>query len=207
MDMSRAGDVLENPVTGERAVVRLGTEESEDGLLVAEVAVKPGGAVVGEHVHPKIEEWFTVASGRVGFRLDGKESVAEVGERLHVPPGVAHDWWNAGDEEAHIVVEIKPAGRFEVMAANLFGLARDGKTNSKGMPNVFQAALFAREFEDVLYFTKPPRAVQKVLFGVLAPVARLLGYRGSYPEYVERGPSERVEVEPWTGESRKPVGG
>lgn len=199
MDVSRAGDVLENPVTGERAVVRLGTEESEDGLLVAEVAVKPGGAVVGEHVHPKIEEWFTVASGRVGFRLDGKESVAQVGERLHVPPGVAHDWWNAGDGEARVIVEVKPAERFEVMVANLFGLARDGKTNDKGMPNIFQAAVFAREFEDVLYFTKPPIAVQKVLFGVLAPVARLLGYRGSYPEY--------VEVEPWTGESRKPVGG
>jgi hypothetical protein len=65
------------------------------------------------------------------------------------------------------------------------------------MPNLLQSALFAREFEDVLYFTKPPRAVQKVLFAILAPIARLLGYRGSYPEYLERGPSEVVEVESW----------
>ncbi len=196
--MSRAGDVGENPVTGERVVVRLGTEETRGELLVVEAFVKPGGAVTGEHVHPIIEEYFTVVSGRVGFRLDGRESIAEPGQRLHVPAGMAHDWWNAGEEEAHIVVEISPAGRFEVMIANLFGLARDGKTNAKGMPNLLQAALFAREFEDVLYFTRPPRAVQKVLFGILAPVARLLGYRGSYPEYLERGTTERVEVEPWT---------
>ena len=196
--MSRAGDVIENPMTGELAVVRLGTEETGGELLVVEAFVEPGGAVTGEHVHPVIEEYFTVVSGRVGFRLDGRESIAEPGQRLHVPAGMAHDWWNAGEEEARIVVEIGPADRFEVMIANLFGLARFGKTNFKGMPNLLQVALFAREFEDVLYFSRPPRAVQKVLFGILAPVARLLGYRGSYPEYLECGPAERVEVEPWT---------
>jgi hypothetical protein len=115
-----------------------------------------------------------------------------------VPAGTAHDWWNAGEEEAHVRVEIRPGARFEEMALNLFGLAQDGKTNSKGMPNLLQAAIFAREFSDVLYFTKPPLIVQRLLFGVLAGVARALGYRGSYPEYLERRPSERVEVEPWT---------
>ncbi len=201
--MSRAGDVLENPITGERAVARVGTEDSGGELLVADVYVRPGGAVAGEHIHPVIEERFTVMSGRVGFRLDGRESIARPGERLRVPAGVAHDWWNAGEEEAHIVVEIKPGARFEEAIANTFGLARNGKTNEKGMPNLLQAALFAREFEDVLYFTKPPRAVQKLLFGALAPIARLLGYRGSYPEYLERGPTERIEVEPWPTPERE----
>ena len=65
------------------------------------------------------------------------------------------------------------------------------------MTNLLQAALFAREFGDVLYFTKPPRAVQKVLFAVLAPTARLLAYKGSYPEYLQQEPSEMIEVEPW----------
>jgi hypothetical protein len=83
------------------------------------------------------------------------------------------------------------------MVVNLFGLAKDGKTNARGMPNLLQTGLLAQEFEDVLYFTKPPRAVQKVLFAALAPVARLFGYRGSYPEYLNRRPSETVEVEPW----------
>lgn len=200
--MSRAGDVVENPVTGERVVVRLGTEETGGDRLVAEGFIRPGGAVTGEHVHPGIEEWFMVVSGRVGFRLDGRESIAAPGERLYVPAGMSHDWWNAGDEEARVVVEISPAARFEEMISNLFGLAQDGKTNEKGMPNLLQVALFAREFEDVLYFTKPPRIIQKALFGVLAPVARLLGYRGSYPEYLSRGPSERIEVEPWTSSVR-----
>jgi len=195
--MSRAGDVFENPVTGERVVVRVGTEESGGDLLVADLYVRPGGAVAGEHVHTRIEEWFTVVGGRVGFRLDGLESIAPHNERLHVPVGVAHDWWNAGEDEAHVVVEVAPGARFEAMIKNLYGLAQDGKTNKKGMPNLLQAALFAREFDDVLRFTKPPRSVQKILFVALAPIARLMGYRGSYCRYVERGPSRRIEVEPW----------
>ena len=196
--MSKAGDVIENPVTGERVVVRLGTEETGGELLVVEGFIKPGGAVTGEHVHPAIEETFTVVSGRVGFRIDGRESIAEPGQRLHVPAGTAHDWWNAGEEEARAIVEISPGARFEEMAINLFGLAQDGKTNQKGMPNLLQAAIFAREFNDVLYFSRPPLLVQRLLFGALAAIARLLGYRGSYPKYLKRGPSERVEVEPWT---------
>ena len=195
--MSRAGEVFENPVTGERVVVRVGTEESGGELLVADLYVRPGGAVAGEHVHARIEEWFTVQEGRIGFRLDGRESIARPNVRLHLPAGVAHDWWNAGEEAARVVVEVRPGTRFEEMIKNLYGLAQDGKTDAKGMPNLLQAALFAREFEDVLWFTKPPRPVQKVLFTALAPVARFLGYRGSYPEYLGRGPSERIEVEPW----------
>ena len=195
--MSRAGDVIENPVTGERVVVRVGTEDSGGGLLAVDVYVRPGGAVTGEHVHPAIEETFTVVRGRVGFRLDGRESIARVGQRLHVPAGTAHDWWNAGNKEAHIEVEIRPGARFEEMALNLFGLAQDGKTNAKGMPNPLQAAIFAREFSDVLYFTRPPLWVQRTLFGALAAIARALGYKGSYPKYLAREPSERVEVEPW----------
>jgi hypothetical protein len=114
------------------------------------------------------------------------------------PAGVAHDWWNAGDEEAHVVVEIRPAAHFEEMIRNAYGLAQDGKTDAKGMPSLLQLALLAREFDNTIRFTKPPRIVQRLLFSVLAPVARLRGLRGSYPKYLSRPPSARVAVEPWT---------
>ena len=201
--MSTRGDVIENPVTGEHVIVRVGTEETDGQLLVVDAFVRPGGAVTGEHVHPAIDERFTVVRGRIGVRIDGRESIAEVGTQLHVPPGVAHDWWNAGDSEAQIQVEIRPAARFEEMVVNLFGLAQDGKTNAKGMPSFLQLVALAKEFEDVIYFTHPPHIVQRLLFGVLAPVARLLGYRGSDPKYLRRQPAS-VPVEPWPGPVQQP---
>ncbi len=198
--MAKAGEVFENPVTGERAVVRLGTEDTGGDRVVVDLYVKPGGAVSGEHVHPVMEESFTVVRGRVGFRIAGRESIAELNRRLHVPAGVAHYWWNAGEEEAHVIVEVGPGtARFEEMIRNLYGLAQDGRTNSKGMPNLLQGALFAREFGDVMYFTKPPLAVQRLLFGVLGSVGRALGYQGSYPKYsAPKGPSGELAGPPST---------
>lgn len=184
--MSKAGDFLENPVTGEAAIVRIGTEESGGELLIADLYVAPGGAVMGEHYHPAIEERSTLIRGELGVRLSRRGAKAKPGVTLLVPPGVSHDWWNAGNEDAVVRVEIRPAARFEVMIRNAFGLAQDGRVDRKGMPNFLQLVLFAREFSDVIRFTWPSSAVQRVLFTLVGPFARLLGYRGSYQESLTR---------------------
>jgi quercetin dioxygenase-like cupin family protein len=194
--MSKSGDVFVNPVTGERGVVRIGTEEASGELGIIDLYIRPAGAVMGEHLHPTMEERFTVLRGQVGFRLSGRVTTAEPGVKLLVSPGVPHDWWNAGSEEALVRVELRPGARFEAMILNAFGLAQDGKVNNRGMPNLLQLALFAREFDDVIHFTRPSRIVQRILFGLLAIPARSLGYRGSYPEYLARGPSETIRVDP-----------
>lgn len=196
--MLKAGEVHENPVTGERGVIRVGTDTTGGELLVVDLYIRPGGAVIGEHLHPAMEERFTMLRGRVGFRIAGREAIAEPGVQLIVSPGTPHDWWNAGPEEALVRIEMRPAARFEAMIRNAFGLAQDGRVNKRGMPNLLQLAVFAREFADVMQLTRPPRIVQKMLFGLLTPLARLLGYRGNYPEYLTRGPSSTVVVEPLT---------
>ena len=107
--MFKRGEVYDNPVAGERVVIRLGTQETGGERLVVDIYVRPGGAVAGEHIHPSIDETFTILKGRVGISIDGRKMIAKPGRKLHVPRGVAHDWWNAGDEEAHLMVEITPA--------------------------------------------------------------------------------------------------
>jgi quercetin dioxygenase-like cupin family protein len=190
----RAGEVLENPVTGERGIVRVAPCASNGYLLVADLYVRPGGAVVGEHVHPALVETFTVVRGRVGLRVDGRESVAGPGERSHVPAGVAHDWWNAEDSEAYVLVEVQPGGRFVQMIRQFFGLARDGKTDSHGRPGLLDGVALGREFADTMRFTVPPPWVQRVLFAILGPVARLTGHTGLSPRYQDREP-EFAELE------------
>lgn len=193
--MLKAGEVYENPVTGERAVIRIGTDTTGGERLVVDLYVQPGNAVMGEHFHPGMEERFTVLRGQVGFRLAGRVAIAEPGVELVAPLGTPHDWWNVGPEEALVRVETRPAARFEAMVRNAFWLAQDGKVNKLGMPNLLQLAVFAREFPDVMQFTRPPRFVQGILFGLLAPLARPLGYRGSYPEYLTREPSSTIPVD------------
>jgi hypothetical protein len=151
---------------------------------------------MGEHFHPTIEECFTVVRGRLGYRVAGRAAVAGPGVRLFVPAGMPHTFWNAGPEEALVRIEIRPGARFEAMIRTAFGLARDGRVNARGMPNLLQLSVFAQEFDDVIRFRHPPRVVQRALFGLIAPLARLLGYRGTYPEYLARDPASFVPVEP-----------
>jgi hypothetical protein len=67
------------------------------------------------------------------------------------------------------------------MIETLFGLGREGHLNAKGMPSPLQLALLGQEFSDVIVFRRPPPPVQRVLFGLLAPLARARGYRATYP--------------------------
>jgi hypothetical protein len=46
----------------------------------------------------------------------------------------------------------------------------------------------------VIRFTKPPAAVQKLMFGALGAIGRLRGHRGIYPEYLR--PHGRVTPDP-----------
>jgi mannose-6-phosphate isomerase-like protein (cupin superfamily) len=177
------GDPLENPCTRERGVLVKSPWEGEDRSLDADLYVQPGGAVVGEHIHENFDERFTVKSGRIAFKLDGVESIAGPGEVVAIPRGHWHDWWNAGDEEAVARVWVSDGVRFLQMIETLFGLARDGHTNPKGMPDPLQLAMFATEFRDVLVLRRPPAAVQSAIFGLLRPIARARGYRGTYPQY------------------------
>jgi hypothetical protein len=109
-------------------------------------------------------------------------STLREGETAVVEPGVWHDWWNAGDSDARVRVEIIPGERFGHMIETLFGLAQLGHTNSKGMPHLLQLVPFAREFSDVIVFRTPPQLVQRVVFGALAPIAHARGYRATYPQ-------------------------
>ena len=43
------------------------------------------------------------------------------------------------------------------------------------------AAAPNRGIFNIGYIRRPPPAVQRVLFGALAPIARARGYRGTYP--------------------------
>jgi quercetin dioxygenase-like cupin family protein len=177
------GDALENTVTGERGIVIKAPWEGGDTSLEAELHVQPGGAVAGEHVHRHFDERFTVEAGRIGFRLDGSESVAAPGDVVEIPRGSWHDWWNAGDDEAVARVFVSDGERFLLMIENLFGLGCDGHTNAKGMPDPLQLTMFATEFRDVIVFKQPPSAIQSLVFGVLRPIAAARGYRATYPQY------------------------
>jgi mannose-6-phosphate isomerase-like protein (cupin superfamily) len=197
--MTHVGELYENPVTGARGVVRVPPQHSNGHLLVVDLYVRPGGAVAGEHVHPATTETFTVVRGELGVRHDSRELRAGPGTRLRVPPGVVHDFWNDGAEEARVVVEVQPGERFVQLIRQLFLLAQDGRTDAGGRPRPLQAAVLGWEFADTIRFTTLPQPLQRLLVGALYPIARATGHRALDPAYLRRE-LPTVDLEPLPAE-------
>ncbi|GCE29805.1 hypothetical protein KDA_52890 [Dictyobacter alpinus] len=179
--MAQINDVIDNPVTGERLTV-LQTAQSSNGKEFAfELYARPHGAVAAEHIHPMQEEIFEVVKGTMRFSINGKQSDALAGEKVSVPPGTRHSWWNESNEELIAHVALRPALDSETFFETLFGLARDGKSNKQGLPNILQVAVLSSAYRNSMQLPLPAPAL-KILYG-LAVFARLLGYRASYPKY------------------------
>ena len=165
--MSRCGDVYENKVTGEYAVVLRGSEDRGEGPGIVHLTARPGAAVIGEHLHPYMIERFTVvtrAPRRTHRRQGAKPGAGPIGHSRSRASRMTGG--NASStEDAHVLVEIDRApdaehfdpNRFELLVQTLFGLANDGKVDRKGRPNPLQAAVIARHFADVVVFTSPRR--------------------------------------------------
>lgn len=189
--MARAGETIENPVTGERLTFLATARDTDGRLLRLDHVFARGGFVAAAHIHPKQEERFEVLSGTASFRIGERETTAGPSDVLTVSPGTPHTWWNAGEEETHVIVEFRPALRLETFFETFFGLARDGKLDKRGWPGVLRAAVLGHEYREELVIapqkeillSRLPPPVIRLLLPVVAAFGRLLGYRGSYRQY------------------------
>ena len=178
--MINPGDTLVNSVTGEELTF-VETAASTGGEYVEVVAVvQPGGFVASAHVHPKQSEAFTVVEGTLDLRV-GKDRVRlTAGESATVEAGTAHKFWNDGDEPVVFTCKISPALQFESLIESMFGLARDGKTNRKGMPNPVRMASIARAHRDVIRLAGVPAWLQDLGTLGAMPLAKIAGYGATY---------------------------
>ena len=184
--MARAGEEIYNPVQNDWIVFRETAQDTSGQLLSAELVVAPRGGGTPLHVHPNQEEHFKVLSGTLGVQVGEEHRSLGEGEEAVVSPGTPHRWWNDADQEARVLLELRPALNTEIGFETVYGLARDGKTNKNGVPNLLQlAVMFNSLNKGELYLAKPPIPVQKALFTLLSPVGKLLGYKDHYPKYSE----------------------
>jgi quercetin dioxygenase-like cupin family protein len=176
----RAGDTIENPVTGE-VVHFLRTAADTDGELVEiEVTVEPDGAVAAAHVHPYQSERFEILEGTLEFRYGRQKVTAGPGDVVTVEPGTRHSFRNAGDTVARFRCEVRPALQFERFLETMFGLAADGKTSKKGMPSPLRLAVIANAHFDDVRLPYVPAFAQKAALATGAAVGRLAGFSPTY---------------------------
>jgi quercetin dioxygenase-like cupin family protein len=94
------GDMYRFLVTG---------EETGGAYFAMEAHVPPGGGPP-PHIHRNEDETFYVLEGRVDFRLDDGLVTAGSGDFVNIPRGRVHNFHNATQDVARLILTFTPAG-------------------------------------------------------------------------------------------------
>jgi mannose-6-phosphate isomerase-like protein (cupin superfamily) len=165
-----ASEFIDDPVFRQR--YRFGRDGD---VLRIEIRTEPGGGVLADHVHPRLEERYEVLQGEVTFQVEREPLVAGPGAKVVVPAGVRHSFQNTGSDTAHLEVEAEPPLRLRESIEEAASLARAEKFTATGKPRSLRAliegAALARRYRETVILSSPPPAVQRLLFPLLAGFA------------------------------------
>jgi mannose-6-phosphate isomerase-like protein (cupin superfamily) len=179
--MIQPGQILDNPVTGERLIFHETSATTDGEAVVFDTVVRPNGFVAAAHVHPFQHERFEVLEGTLELELGRETLRLRAKDTVTVEPGTRHRFRNAGRDDVRFRCEVRPALSFESLLETMFALAASGKTNRRGLPGPLRLAVIARAHFDTVRLPFPPPLVQRAALAVGAPLGRLLGYRATAP--------------------------
>jgi quercetin dioxygenase-like cupin family protein len=168
---------------GSRLILRQTGGDTNGELLEMEARYPPRSPQPPYHYHPYQEERFEVLQGAFRTGIGGEEHTYAAGETFTVPANTPHWMHNVSDTEGRLLWQVRPAMKTQAFLETMWGLEADGKTNAQGVPNLLQLAVILREYGDEFRASSPPYPVQRILFAVLAPVGRLVGYHARYDRY------------------------
>ena len=146
--------------------------------------VAPGAAGPPEHFHADFEERFTVTKGTLSILVNGEKKTLKAGETLAIPPMTRHKPFNETNQT--VVVEgdrpnILPV-KFGYALSQLYGFMDRYPEGPGTLPMLMQLSVYGND-ADTWIADGPSLNTQKAMRVIMAPTARLLGYRNYYPEY------------------------
>ncbi|RAK69459.1 cupin domain-containing protein [Hymenobacter edaphi] len=178
--MAYQGQTIENPFTGQSLHVLTTARQTSGAALVLQSSWRGHGSEPAAHYHPAQEELFEVLQGQLTVRLDGELRRLGAGEQLRIRPGQVHSMWNEAAERATARWTTRPALRTEDLLETVFSLAQAGLVKADGAPGLLQASVLLPAYDQEFRLARPPRWVQRTVFGLLRPLARLIGLKATY---------------------------
>ncbi|MFC5409408.1 cupin domain-containing protein [Larkinella bovis] len=142
-----------------------------DKVLV-ESQVTPGSGPP-MHTHLRQEEELTVVSGKMAYQILGQEpQYAFPGERVLFKRGVAHKFWNAGDEMLICKGWVAPANSIVYYLSAIYAAQnKSGKQQPEAFDGAYLMTRYATEYE----MPELPFLVKKAIIPLTYFIGRLLG--------------------------------
>lgn len=159
-----------------------------DGWVAVTATLAPHAEGPPLHVHDGFAETFTPLKGVLHVELADRVVRLQPGESLTVEAGEAHRPFNPTDDV--VVLSSATPSMPHSFAAALVQLYRVmDERGTKPATMLLQLSIVDPIFDT--HLARVPRVMQRALNFVLAPLARLLGYRNYYPEYALHPPAGR----------------
>lgn len=194
--MATAGQMFENPVTGEQMTFRKAGCDTDWMVLDIEFALPPNGQhPSAAHFHLYFDERFEILEGTAHYKLGGVEYAAQAGDTLFLPRKVPHVHpWNTGQDTLRVrkITQLDtPQPQLLLASAtffeSLYALAQQRKVKENGLPTSFlQTIVLLQALEPSAYVALPffppviQSLIQKPVFGLLAAIGRAAGYQSCY---------------------------
>ena len=157
----------------------------EGGLLWGELVLEPHAAGPPEHIHTTFPERFIVHEGNLSLLVNGEKKTLRAGESLLIPPGTPHKPFNETDAATVVKGPLTPEyaipEQFGVFLTQAYGYFDESEANQRPPKALLQMSRFSPKYDS--WLAGPPIFLQKALYFLIGPTARLFGYRTFYEKY------------------------
>ena len=133
------------------------------------------------HIHEKFDESFTVKSGTLSIQYGTEIKKITTGQTIVIPKNTPHKPFNETD--SIVVVTSEMPLDFAFCLSQIYPFWDENEANSKPPKILFQLAVFGDKFDSYPTVDAPPKPVLKTLKFLLAPTARLMGYKNYNQKY------------------------
>jgi mannose-6-phosphate isomerase-like protein (cupin superfamily) len=157
----------------------------EQGLIWSELTMEPHAPGPPPHVHTTFSERFRVERGTVSVRHGEEVVQLHKGEEFLVAPGVVHKPFNQTDQVAVVSSPLTPEyalpEQFGIFLSQAYGFFDATPDNGHPPRALLQMSRFSPAYDS--WLGGPPVVLQRIVYWLIGPIARLLGYRTYYAEY------------------------
>jgi mannose-6-phosphate isomerase-like protein (cupin superfamily) len=153
----------------------------KNGNLITDIEIQPKSAGPVTHIHEKFDESFTVKSGTLSIQYGTEIKKITTGQTIVIPKNTPHKPFNETD--SIVVVTSEMPLDFAFCLSQIYPFWDENEANSKPPKILFQLAVFGDKFDSYPTVDAPPKPVLKTLKFLLAPTARLMGYKNYNQKY------------------------
>lgn len=153
----------------------------DNGNLITDIEIKPMSAGPVTHIHEKFDEKFTVKSGTLSMQYGSEIKKLTAGQTIVIPKNTPHKPFNETD--SLVVVTSEMPLDFAYCLSQIYPFWDENDANTKPPKILFQLAVFGDKFDSYPTENAPPKFVLKTLKFLLAPTARLIGYKNYNEDY------------------------